>query len=168
MRGTYMHRQWQAAVPLLLLMAMVSFPAGLQAVEPPDAIVLNNPGDYFGNVTFDHLLHQEVGACFDCHHHTMGGGTEDPNCEECHSDSPASAATACRDCHEEQPYSASVLQNLAGERFRYHQDKPGLKGAVHRNCLGCHADMDGPVGCQDCHERTERGDAFYAGTLGDQ
>jgi hypothetical protein len=27
--------------------------------------------------------------------------------------------------------------------------------------MGCHEEMDGPTGCQDCHARTEAGDEFY-------
>ena len=32
---------------------------------------------------------------------------------------------------------------------------------MHRNCIDCHEKMKGPTGCQDCHQRTKEGDAFY-------
>jgi hypothetical protein len=27
--------------------------------------------------------------------------------------------------------------------------------------MGCHKEMGGPVGCEDCHARTDAGDAFF-------
>jgi len=167
MQGSFDHPS-QTVLSILLLTVFVLLPCSLLAAGPPESIVLNAEGEYFDSVVFDHQLHAEIGACFTCHHHSAGGGTEDPNCIECHGDSPAAASAACRDCHEASPYSASALQDMAEKRFRYHRDTPGLKGAMHRNCLGCHEDMDGPTGCQDCHARTARGEAFYAGTLGER
>jgi hypothetical protein len=60
--------------------------------------------------------------CDGCHHHTPAG-TRPPPCRSCHSE----VADATR-------------------------DKPGLKAAYHRQCMGCHIDMGiEKQGCTDCH-----------------
>jgi hypothetical protein len=64
--------------------------------------------------------------CDGCHHHTPAG-TRPPPCRSCHSE----AADATR-------------------------DKPGLKAAYHRQCMGCHIDMGvEKQGCTDCHAARE-------------
>lgn len=65
--------------------------------------------------------------CAGCHHHTPIG-LRPPPCRSCH----ASTADATH-------------------------DRPGLKVAYHRQCVGCHMDMKvDKVGCTDCHaERAE-------------
>jgi len=164
MRNTFMHGF--QVVGLTVMLGLVSLPA--TAGDTPQSVELNSTGEYYASFTFDHAMHETVGTCADCHHHAIGGGASDPNCVECHKNSPAAEIVACSGCHEEAPYSAAALQNLAAQTYQYHVDKPGLKGAMHRNCLGCHEVMDGPVGCSDCHMRTARGDDFYAGTLADK
>jgi hypothetical protein len=60
--------------------------------------------------------------CSGCHHHSPIG-TRPPPCRACHAD--------------------------AAEPTR---DRPGLKVAYHRQCVGCHIAMDLPKqGCTDCH-----------------
>lgn len=152
-------------IPLLVGVLALVLPLNAQSMEAPMAVELNVAGEYYGVVMFDHAMHEDVGDCYACHHHATGGGTGDANCVECHEDSPETATVACRDCHAQQPFSAATLQGKAAKTYQYHVDTPGLKGAFHRNCLGCHELQDGPLGCQDCHERTPRGDDLYAGTL---
>ncbi len=63
-----------------------------------------------------------VVLCAGCHHHSPAG-TRPPPCRGCHGDT-ADATT----------------------------DKPGLRVAYHRQCLGCHRAMGIPKqGCIDCH-----------------
>jgi hypothetical protein len=92
--------------------------------------------DRFGPVPFDHTGHAEwaeiAGGCTVCHHYTPEGA----------------AHPACRSCHEVS--------------FR-HEDirKPGLKGAYHRQCLGCHREWSHETKCDVCHllrigERSEQ------------
>lgn len=82
--------------------------------------------DHFGPVPFDHSGHARwaeiAGGCVICHHYTPEGV----------------AHPACRSCHEVS--------------FR-HQDmrKPGLKGAYHRQCLGCHLEWSHETACDVCH-----------------
>jgi hypothetical protein len=60
--------------------------------------------------------------CVGCHHHSPAGARPPP----------------CRSCHSQ-----------AADATR---DRPGLKAAYHRQCLGCHIDMGvSKQGCTDCH-----------------
>ncbi len=79
-------------------------------------------------VIFSHSMHAEIsGECKSCHHHSPPGQT--PSCGECHG----------------APFDPNNL------------NMPGLKGAYHLQCLGCHRDMDsGPVGCTECHAKKVR------------
>ncbi len=64
-------------------------------------------------------------------------------CTGCHHHSPADAPPpACRTCH------AKAADPVT--------DKPGLKVAYHRQCIGCHIRMNiSKQGCTDCHEAKE-------------
>lgn len=60
--------------------------------------------------------------CAGCHHHSPPG-ERPPRCAACHGESAAAAL-----------------------------DKPGLKVAYHRQCIGCHIEMHiAKQGCTDCH-----------------
>lgn len=71
-------------------------------------------------------------------------GTADRLCQGCHHHSPEGELPPhCGHCHGE-PFQAENLQ------------APGLYGAYHRQCLGCHEAMGKPTGCTECHaERPE-------------
>jgi hypothetical protein len=132
------------------------------AYEVPVQRTLDSMADLFAGVEFDHAMHTELGEdCSACHHHTTGTGTADERCVSCHGEDEGGAVVACRECHEAEPFSAERIQDQAKNIYRFHVDKPGLKAAYHWQCLGCHEQMDGPTGCQDCHTRTAEGDAFY-------
>jgi hypothetical protein len=64
-------------------------------------------------------------------------------CAGCHHHSPVGTRPpACRSCHAE---TADPLG-----------DRPGLKVAYHRQCVGCHIRMNVPQqGCADCHAAKE-------------
>ncbi len=64
--------------------------------------------------------------CAGCHHHSPAGETPPP----------------CRSCHSRE---ADALD-----------DKPGLRAAYHRQCIGCHEEMALGVGCEDCHQEVTR------------
>ena len=104
---------------------------------------IQNHRDRFGSVRFDHESHAEwanlSAGCAACHHYTPEGATH----------------PACKTCHE------------IGDK---HEDmrKPGLKGAYHRQCLGCHREWSHETNCEVCHEpRTNGGDALAAVTSKD-
>lgn len=151
--------QWIAGGFALLLFAMTPVVI-CTAQDTPDQITLDSLSELYDGVTFDHVMHVDLAEdCSTCHHHTTGTGTTDARCARCHSQSTEQASVACRDCHVTKPFSAVSMRGL--DPGAYHIDRPGLKGAYHLNCLGCHEQMGAPVGCNDCHQRNAAGDEFF-------
>lgn len=76
-------------------------------------------------VTFSHGMHTLMAEdCATCHHHSEPGQT-----------------LACKECHG-SPFDPKNL------------NMPGLKGAYHLHCMGCHQEMgSGPLGCAECHAK---------------
>ena len=72
-------------------------------------------------------------------------GDVETGCEGCHHNSPdAERPPPCRACH--------------GEVAQATLDRPGLKVAYHRQCIGCHQRMGiDKQGCTDCHAVKEVG-----------
>ncbi len=74
-------------------------------------------------------FHQETGTlCAGCHHHAPLGARPAP----------------CRACHADK----------ADPR----KDKPSLKAAYHRQCMGCHEKMkiEKAMGCTECHKKAAK------------
>lgn len=102
--------------------------------ECPEEIIidqLSNLSDLYDPVFFAHKLHAEMGE--------MGAG-----CSVCHHYSPAGEMLACRECH-------GLVAN--GQNLR----QPGLKGAYHRQCLGCHREWSHDTACEACHAQKRPG-----------
>lgn len=128
----------------------------------PDSIALDSLVQLYEKVYFDHAKHiRLIKDCAGCHHHTTGTQVNNANCVRCHRNSNETKTVACKGCHAAKPFSAEALREKSRNSNLYHLDKPGLTGAYHQSCLGCHARMGGPTGCQDCHLRKEEGDALY-------
>jgi len=146
---------------VLVTMLLGLAPCGLNAGSMPDSVELDSLVDLYDKVTFDHSKHvMLVENCSECHHHTTGTSVTDRNCARCHRNSGVSAIVACKGCHKAKPFSASSMRHVS--KAAYHTDRLGLKGAYHQGCTGCHEKMGGPTGCQDCHVRKTRGDAFFS------
>ena len=109
------------------------------ATEGPDISILGELEDLYFPVRFDHKHHAEmVGmgkGCTHCHHYSPPG--KFPPCGECHSDSPT------------EPQSLR---------------QPGLKGAYHRQCMGCHREWSHDTKCVVCHLPHE-GTVLSGGTI---
>jgi len=152
-------RQWFAGGIALLLLGMTPT-VDYAGQDAPDLILLDSLSELYDGVSFDHAMHVDLAeGCSTCHHHTTGTGAVDERCGRCHTESREETVVACRDCHARDPFSAAALRDQ--NQAAYHIDKPGLKGAYHLNCLGCHEQLGAPVGCGDCHTRTTAGDAFF-------
>ena len=102
--------------------------------ESPDTLILNaitEPTDLYKPVVFTHRSHAQMtelsGTCSSCHHYN-----------------PPGAVLSCKECHETN--STSHRADLA---------RPGLKGAYHRQCVGCHRQWGTSTECEGCHERQE-------------
>jgi len=153
-------RNWLIRGVVVIVLTMV--PADSRAQNMPDSVDLDSLVQLYEKVRFDHAKHIGLSKdCGVCHHHTTGMPTEDANCIRCHKNSAATAVVACKACHSAQPFSAETIKKNKSNIKNYHKDAPGLKGAYHQGCGGCHARDGGPTGCQDCHPRKKSGDAFY-------
>lgn len=149
------------AAAAFLLFASMSLQPGF---AQDDIVVLDDMAQYYEPVEFDHAMHVDLlgdESCAACHHHTVGTPLMDENCKRCHADSSEADSAACRDCHPVKRFSAEYLEEIEQESTLYHEDKPGLKGAFHQRCLGCHVEMDVAADCEVCHARTDDGDKFF-------
>jgi hypothetical protein len=150
---------------LIGVLAMLAIAAPLSSkvlADGSDIIELDSIAEYYKTVTFDHDMHKDIAAdCADCHHHTTGTNPTDPNCARCHREGDDVTAMACQDCHSAKRFSASYLAEIESNPGLYHVGKPGLKGAYHQKCIGCHKELEVYTGCQDCHLRNDKGDQLF-------
>lgn len=146
----------------LMLTLMAVFVSTGYGQVLPDRIRMEVLQDLYAPATFEHARHIERERdCAICHHHTNGAPAASERCIRCHLGGHEGKSMACKNCHEKEPFSAAVVNQKFKNGQQFHQDRPGLKAAYHFNCIGCHRKQGGPQGCTDCHELTERGEAFY-------
>lgn len=149
---------FQALFILLAFLPALS----MDAEDAPESITIDYLQELYAAVSFDHRLHTDMYDCRSCHHHTTGTGTENTSCKKCHADSESSDNVSCSGCHEPQKSSPGTAGNQRKATAVYHIDKPGLKGALHLQCLSCHRAENGPTDCQGCHELTQAGRKRFA------
>ncbi len=93
--------------------------------DNPDLIIIDQLEHFYGPVPFSHRLHagmsQMNGSCDNCHHELESGDE----------------IMACGECHPKEIGATLAV--------------PSLKGAYHRQCLGCHRDWAHENGCGYCH-----------------
>jgi hypothetical protein len=93
----------------------------------PDVVFMDKISQLYVPVVFSHKLHAEMSGisagCILCHHH-----------ESIINDQ----VKPCQACHETSPKKSDLR-------------KPGLKGAYHRQCLGCHREWSHTTKCVVCH-----------------
>lgn len=98
----------------------------------PDFFILDQLSDIYVPVVFPHKLHAsmtEMGmGCATCHHHAKDG-----------------KITGCGECHD----PAGQSQDLR---------LPSLKGAYHRQCMGCHREWSHDNDCAVCHAKRVPGE----------
>lgn len=68
-----------------------------------------------------------------------------------------SEATLCQGCHHNSPASKKPPQCASCHEARWNDtqlSKPGILGAYHQQCMGCHKEMkvEKPMGCNECHK----------------
>lgn len=151
-------------ITFTLVVLAVSLPlSGLAGdLVLPETVMIDKLAHLYSPAEFDHEYHVEIAEdCTLCHHHTVGMPASSERCAKCHDSGVTLQSVACVGFHAVEPFSADYLNAKEADKDVYHIDKPGLKAAYHLNCLNCHVEMGGPGGCEDCHERTEPGNAFY-------
>ncbi|MCJ7508884.1 MAG: cytochrome c family protein [candidate division Zixibacteria bacterium] len=98
---------------------------GKKSEKGPDTFILNALEKQYEPVMFSHGTHTQVAD----------------DCATCHHRSGPEQTLACKECHR-APFDPKNL------------NMPGLKGAYHLQCMGCHKEMgSGPVGCTECHAK---------------
>jgi hypothetical protein len=131
--------------------------------DAPETVTIDLLANLYDPVEFSHAAHTEMAECSDCHHHTVGTVTNRWNCKNCHENPLEGDRVACSDCHPRDRFGSQYLATLDNPDL-YHKEKPGLKGAFHLNCVGCHQENGGPTGCEDCHAMNATGEKrFNAG-----
>jgi len=123
--------------------------------------VLGAKSDDYEPVGFAHRIHDELteGDCGVCHHrYAMAPGDRvGVDIKDLHAPMDIKMGGACASCHNDMaknpPQSCSRCHGLPNE-----PDSPsriGLKGAYHRQCIGCHERQlkpaSAPTECASCH-----------------
>ncbi|MEA3543829.1 MAG: cytochrome c3 family protein [Thermodesulfobacteriota bacterium] len=152
-------KQLMTGLGVLLLSAVLA--VGCYAMDYPDEVEIDVLANLYEGVVFDHAMHVDAtDSCADCHHHTTGTAAANEYCAKCHNGEEEVDVVSCEGCHSADPVSPENLHHPK-PGFTYHNDQPNLKAAYHLNCIGCHEEVDGPTGCEDCHAKTEAGHKFY-------
>jgi len=151
---------------LMVLLVCVVFhgpsATAMNADDAPETVTIASLQELYEAVTFDHRMHIDLYDCSSCHHHTTGTGAHGARCEKCHAEAAATTDVSCSSCHEIDAAIASPATKSAAGTNRYHIDIPVLKAALHLQCLGCHRDENGPMGCRECHGFTAAGKKRFA------
>ncbi|MBN2808344.1 MAG: cytochrome c3 family protein [Deltaproteobacteria bacterium] len=118
---------------IVLLVAMMAF-IGLAAVA------FGNPAAPAGDLKVLMDGAKKPAVTYSHAKHTVAV----PDCKACHHTwSGEGAPKKCGECH---------TAKAEGKKL-------DMKGALHKNCKGCHSDMKkagkktGPTGCNDCHKK---------------
>ncbi len=98
------------------------------SAESPEEVVLDQLVEVYEEVPFTHADHVDMvdDGCTSCHHHDAPGVYQ-----------------KCGACHSKALFDAEKMNMI------------NLKAAYHRQCIECHAEMGGPMGCTECHEIRE-------------
>lgn len=132
-----------AAAPELAKRALDSLPETSE--EFPETVVIDWLADEYQASVLPHakIVRALDGSVRDSALAARFHGDTATLCSGCHHHSPTGLRPpACRSCH---PKTADPVN-----------DRPGLKVAYHRQCVGCHLEMGvKQQGCTDCHEMKE-------------
>jgi hypothetical protein len=118
--------------------------------EIPEKVVINtmDEGDQYGPVEMPHRAILKT---------LMGNIAGNKLAEYYHND----PGTVCQGCHHNSPASKKPPRcgNCHGKPFDPNSpDTPGLIGAYHLQCMGCHTVMElkNPAGCTSCHKEKKQ------------
>jgi len=151
----------QTVLAILSILFLILPASAMDITDAPESVTIDYLQDLYTAVNFDHQMHAETYSCNICHHHTTGDGPQNAVCQKCHANSEAAEDVSCSGCHLQKKTLSVLHTSPIGNTF-YHIDKPGIKGAFHLQCLGCHQTEGGPTGCQECHSFTPAGHKRFA------
>lgn len=149
--------------PTIKARAHIMRPRGYRTIYYLSNDILNSKTDYYGPVRFSHRSHDNFlnGNCAVCHHRISFDESDriGLSLEEFHRDMDINLGAPCSTCHKNMEEIVIEACDKC-HRFPDEPDNPariGLKGAYHRQCIGCHerVSTEGftPVGCEDCHKK---------------
>ncbi len=135
-------------------------PEGYQNLYLLNNKLLNSNVNYYEPARFTHRTHDVAteGNCAVCHHRFSF--SEDDrigiSVREFHEEYDIRAVGACDSCHDMETITISKCSSC--HWLPNEEDDPnrlGLKGAYHRQCIGCHEDQPSnvfaPTDCTSCH-----------------
>jgi octaheme c-type cytochrome (tetrathionate reductase family) len=126
-----------------------------------NSAVLNAKSDDYEPVGFAHRIHDELtgGDCGVCHHRyaTAAGDRVGVDIKDLHAPMDIKMGGPCSSCHSDMaknpPQSCTRCHGLPNEPDA--ASRIGLKGAYHRQCIGCHERQfqpaPAPTECASCH-----------------
>ncbi len=114
--------------------------SSLESALTNDIVIIDRLVDKYEPVIFAHDLHATMSA--------MSGG-----CENCHHF--AQSEDEIQSCGTSGCHSESNVVNLK-------MSKPSLKGAYHRQCMGCHREWSHDTDCGFCHAELTDGKSKVA------
>lgn len=105
------------------------------------------PQHNMGIVMFDHQAHVDEYdlGCGKCHH--------DENAQPLTDLSYDDPVKGCMTCHDKKG-RPSREGSMSDQQWKQAQLEY-YYGAIHENCMGCHKETSGPVGCMECHPKPE-------------
>ncbi len=123
--------------------------------------LLNTRTDYYAPVRFSHRSHDNYvgGNCAVCHHRYSDDSSDrvGEGFKEMHASIEIRMGGACLTCHEDlndKEFQKCGHCHVASNEPDY-PARIGLKGAYHRQCIGCHqeqaASVYAPIDCISCH-----------------
>jgi octaheme c-type cytochrome (tetrathionate reductase family) len=134
-------------------------PEGYKRVYILSSRLLDDLDNFYAPTRFNHTTHDEWtgGDCAPCHHRFSMGDDDriGIDLQEFHDELDIRLGGPCASCHDMDTITIQRCDSchwLANE-----EDDPsrlGLKGAYHRQCIGCHEDSPesgAPVDCIGCH-----------------
>jgi octaheme c-type cytochrome (tetrathionate reductase family) len=137
-------------------------PEAYKKVYRLDNEVLAAATDFYEPVRFTHLAHDVAtgGDCGVCHHR-FSWDPEDRVGEdlgELHELFDVELGGPCAACHEMEEISIQSCSSCHwGPNEADDPSRLGLKGAYHRQCIGCHEEQASgvvaPTDCRSCHKR---------------
>ena len=135
-------------------------PAGYKKYYVLNSGPLNAQADDYEPVRFSHRIHDDLtaGDCGVCHHRHAAAADDrvGVDIKEVHAPMEITLGGACATCHDDM--TKNPPQGCARCHGRPNEpDAPvrlGLKGAYHRQCIGCHERQraaTAPTACASCH-----------------
>ncbi len=135
-------------------------PEGYRRVYMLNASVLNARTDFYEPARFTHISHDEWtgGDCSVCHHRVSYSEDDrvGDDLREFHAAFDVKIGGACAQCHDMESLTIQRCSACHGDPTE--SDAPsrvGLKGAYHRQCIGCHESAQvtapAPTDCVGCH-----------------